>query len=102
MKTLLIIGMFLVVSCGSEQTEQSQSTPETIGVTQSTDEEDESVYYVEMPRCIKAKEEKLLYIAQDEIFLVCRDSQWMVLDLNITSEMPECDTTEVLNETEQE
>ena len=99
MKTLLIIGMFFVLSCGSEQTEQSQSTPETIGATQSTDEEDESVYYVELPKCNDRKTERLVYVIYEEEYLICRDGQWQYLQLN-TEET--CDTTEVSNETEQE
>lgn len=107
MKTLIAIlsTAFLFSSCGTEDTtskddeqrKQDQEAYQNYVPPKPTDEpteEDDVVYYIELPDCNNRKAEKLVYIIEERDFLVCRQGKWIFLPLEEKEQMYNSTTEE--------
>lgn len=91
MKTLIaILSTTILISCGTEedteskeeQRRQDQEAYENYVPPKPTEEPEQVTWYVEIPRCSDRKEEKLVYIPEQDDFIVCRSGKWMYLPMN--------------------
>jgi hypothetical protein len=107
-KTLIAISALVLFSCGQEDntdtTKQDQEAYKNYVPEKPTEEE--VTYYIEIPVCNSRKEEHLVYIPQQDDFLVCRNKKWMYLPLNETHdennvEIPNSDNVNNINNTEE-
>ena len=103
--TLSFVLGFGLGSCGEPQTEDDGMVRESdkddyedmMEIYNRDREESGPKDYVEIPSCRSHKEEKLIYVPQEEAFIVCRDGIWQYL---VWESGEACPITEPVDEEE--